>query len=244
MTKLALLPALIVTLSVYVSAEESRILLPTEPLFAVEDASGWSLGVRYGIDRHDLQSGTGRMDIDVEHLAGRAGCNLLPFLHGSVEIGRCTADLRGNDGDGGFEWTLGLHADLVEHVIRTSPVTGRKEAIRFSVDATYGQFESDFGETNFEWNELTALPQVSYVVNRRGESVWHPYVPESLAMHLGFAFTTIDGEYGRDDVSESSTFGFLAGMDFLTKSGWVAQTSGIFYDNDDRRISLGVGYNF
>ncbi len=226
------------------AAADGAITPTTQPLLTVADARGHSLGLRYQMDRREFDADGSLLDVDITHVLARAGGNILPYLQLAGEIGVCEADNQGTSGDSGLEWAVILSGNLLEHEINRSVVMESKESLRLGVDLAYRRAESDLREVNLEWGQLSLTPKASYILTHREEAVWHVYEPRAVAAHLGLVLLAVDGRYGSADIEARNDIGLMAGVDFLTKSGWVAQFGGNFMGGNDHEVSLGIAYHF
>ena len=219
---------------------------PQDALIRLNTPPGWSVGVRYQVDRRAFVSEGTPLDFDFTHAVAQMGYSALPYLHCQVEAGSSKAELveGGEEGERGFEWSARATINLLEHVIEDSPVVGKKQVASFAVEGRITSSESNFGDSDFSWYELAVTPTISYVINRLGDPIWHPYEPTGLAVRGGLTFASVDGDYGAADIEADRDFGVLIGTDIRSNSGWLFSLEGTFYGSNDHTFGLGLGYYF
>jgi len=213
-------------------------------LVSIRPTAGWSAGARFQMDRRKFKIGEETMDLDINHMVGHIGYRVLPFVHLLAEAGASHADWVQREGERGFEWAVGADVSVLEHLIRESPVVGRKQSIAIGATVRYRHAESNFGDADFDWSELRVAPSISYTVNRRGEVLHYTFEPISAKVRAGVAFCSVDGEYGDQDVEQDRDFGLVVGADLLANEGWTLQIEGTFFGSSDNEVGVGVGYYF
>ncbi len=234
----------LVSVAAAAAQPEGKLTNPDTPLITLDRPDGWTVGARAQVDRRLFDTDAGALDTDIVHAVGRVGVSILPFLSVGVELGSADAKLPGVDGSGGLEWAVTADANVLEHVIRHSPVNGFKESLRIDVAASYMRAESDFRDGNLDWSEFTAVPMLTYVLLRRPETLWYRYEPTGMAVHGGLAFSSVDGDFGTQSFHEQQSLGWMVGLDLLLDSGWVVSTGANVYGSSDREVSFGLAYNF
>lgn len=224
-------------------AEESR-LEPTSSALTTVTGGDWSAAVRLGRDRREFDLGDELLGLDVDHLLFRFGLAPLSYLSLRAEVGVSTADAISEKGEGGLEWGVGGYLRIADFAIESSPVVGLQKAVSFGVDVAYSRCESNFADTDLDWNEWRVNPLVSYTHNRAGENRWFLYKPEALALRAGPAFVSSEGDYGEQSLQENHNFGARIIFDLLWSEGWVLSLDGLFLGSEERQLGLAVERNF
>ena len=217
---------------------------PSEALISIDKPVAWSVGIRYCMSRRAFQTGITATDFDITHAVARVGYSILPSIHASAELGQSRAQRKDRDGERGLEYSAGIDINLLEHVIHSSPVVGRKKSLTAGVTAEYRRSESNFTDLDFHWEEISTSPFIAYVVNHKGDALWHPYAPTGTRVTGGLVFSHVDGKYGLGDLEGTRDFGATMGAAFRFTSGWIAEFDTTLLGDNDRSVSLGVSYYF
>jgi hypothetical protein len=235
---------LMLSLALVATAQETRVGPQATPLLSITAADGWYAGTRLEMAAYEFEAGPETLQIDVDRAVAQLGYRVLPWAVGVIEAGACKAEMDDEDGETGVELAGSLSINVLEQVIKTSPVVGRKQVAGLLLDLSYRYCESNFGERDLNWSTLTAMPSVYYLVNRTGEAIWRPFEPTGITLRGGLIYRNIEGDYGTESLDENRDFGFLVATDIYGDSGWVTQLTGRFYGSDDHEVGLTVGHNF
>lgn len=224
---------------------QGELTAPSEALISVDYAAGWSTG--FGL-RFDTRAMKGpdevEEDVDFRDIGLRLGATPAPWLHAYADLAYSQATWLEDEGDGGFGWGIGLRVHLLEYVLRSSPVVGKKEVVILAVNAAYHQASSEGDTETMDWAEILVEPQVMYVVNRRGEPYWRSFQNNGYALRLGLAYSGLDAERGGVDFEASQEVGGMIGADLRWDSGWIVQLKATLYGTDDHSIGLATVYHF
>jgi hypothetical protein len=222
---------------------EGDMAQPAAALVTLEQAPGWSVGVRYQFGNREFRNGAQVLDLDMQHALAGIGYSPVYFLHLRAEAGWNRADRMDADGQGGLEWAAGGTVSVLEYVWRRSPVVGKTQSFALDVDAAYRAGQSNFAD-DFDWKEYTVAPSVRYTLEHRGEYLFSPFAPTGVGLRAGVVYSHLRADYGPADLDGNRDFGFQAGVDLRFEDGWVTQLRGTWFAEGDRSYGLGLAYNF
>lgn len=223
---------------------EPALDAPAYPMLVAEPAAGWSIGVHYGSFSREMKADGEVLELDGNRVVAEVGYSVAPFLQLAAQTGWAKAELDGREGENGLAWALIGRANLVEHVLRASPVTGRQEWAGAAVDFQYRYHESNQDQGDFDWTETLLVPNIYFFHNRRGDALRQEYEPSGLGLRAGLAFSSIDGDYDGLEITENRDFGFQLGGDVRWTSGWVARLRATLFGSGDRFIEIGTLFHF
>jgi hypothetical protein len=228
-------------------AEEGTHLTGTpDAMIELARPDGWSVGAVIRLDRRELTAGEELLRLDVNYALARVGYAPVPFFQVYGELGWDRADNEdiGVKGESGVAWSAGLLGNFVEYVIRSSPVTGKKETFSLGGELAYRYAESNFPDDNLNWGELIVLPTVQYTRKYDGDWDRHRVPPAEILVRGGVLFSSIDGEYGDQDVEGNRDFALHLATAARWRGSWVTGIYGNFYGSSDRSIGLELAYHF
>lgn len=226
--------------------EGSHLTGTPEALVQIDRPSGWSVGAQLRFDRRELVAGEELLRLDVDYALARVGYAPLPWLQAYGELGWDRADNEdlGVKGEGGLAWGVGLQGSFVEYVMRSSPVTGRKESFGLGGEIAYRSTESNFPDQDLSWGEFIVMPTVQYTRNYEGEWDHHQARAPELLLRGGVLFSAIDGEYGDVDVEGNRNFALHLATAARWAGSWVTGIYANLYGSSDRSLGLEVAYHF
>ncbi|MBU1694134.1 MAG: hypothetical protein KKC51_09245 [Verrucomicrobia bacterium] len=114
--------------------------------------------------------------------------------------------------------------------------------------ASYMDADSECDAGKINWKEWRLVPSLQYIINLLRRGYQDPYEPASITLRAGPVFSFIKGS--RDDfdgervVDEHNDTGVCGGIDLLLASGLNASAEISFFGDDDRSITVSVGYKF
>ena len=217
-----------------------------EALVELDRPAGWSVGTQLRFDRRELKAGEELLRLDVDYAVARVGYAPLPFFQFYGEMGWVRADNEdaGVTGEGGFAWGAGLLGNVVEYVLRSSPVTGKKEAFSLGGELAYRASESNFPDRDLSWGEFIALPTVQYTRKYEGDWRIQGKAPPDILLRGGVLFSSLDGDYGEASVKGNRDFALHLAVATRWAGSWVTGIYGNFYGSSDRSIGLDFAYHF
>jgi hypothetical protein len=228
---------------------EGKITSPSGALLSTTEAQKWNFGVDYLFAQRDIEIVSATRFMESQQLMARFGYEVFPFLNLQVGAGWCQAQLDERKGDSGVALSAAATASLAEYIIDSSPVLGKKQSVAILFTARYLQSQSGFdegeeGDKDFAWHEVQLLPAVRYFINLEGPENWQGYDPTGVAATFGPLVSDLRGEFGTDTLEGERNTGLLLGFDMRFFQGWVFNFTGMFYDSNDRSLSIGAGYYF
>lgn len=234
----------VVVLAAPRSFAQGRISSADTAALTIGSPHGWTVGVRGQLGRRKFETADEIIPLDLSHYVARIGFNVLPFATLMAEAGVSRADWDKLEGERGFEWAALAEVNVLEHIIRESPVVGKKESVGLATRVIYRHSESNFENADLDWSDTKVQPYIYYAVNRRGEPIWHPYEPDGARVLGGLAFSRIEGDFGDEALKEERNFGLLAGAELRSAKGWTMQIDVVLYGSSDNEVSLGAAYHF
>lgn len=223
---------------------QSALTVPAGAAVQLSKPHGVTVGAFWQSQSREMQAGGRVIDVDAWHAWVQAGFEPLSWLALSAGAGATRAAIEREEGSSGSDWLVRADAALLELVLADSPVLGRKKLVRLSTAAAYRESVSNASEGDFEWQELSLEPRVSYTVNLRGPDRWHRYDPTAATVRLGLVYSDIDGQYAGSDVDQNQDFGISLGGALQFASGVSASVDVQSFEEASYNVTAGVSYTF
>lgn len=214
-------------------------------LVTVTDLDGWTLeAVGVGQERSLNGAGGDTYDFEALHRGARLGYAPFSWLQLQLELGGAKPQIAGVHGEEGFEYVGCARVGLLKYVLESSILYGNQHSVSLQSEVSYSHAHAQLTDLDFEWSEFMLVPYVAYAVDYRGSDNWNGYDPRSADLKAGMLFSSVDGRWGGDDLSEGRDFGWMAGGDVQLASDVVFGVTAYVLHSDEVTMELSLGYRF
>lgn len=214
-------------------------------LATVESLNGWTVELAASEEERELKNDAGdRIKLEAEHVTLLIERSVTEWLSIGAGLGAARPEVGALSREFGVEYELHARAGLLRYELENSVVYGNTRAVAINADLSYSRSDAQLDDSDFEWSEWMLAPYALYRVDYRSPRNWNHFDPRSSTIRLGLVYSTVDGDWAGENISESRDFGYLAGGDVQLGSDMTLGLTGYIMHSDEITMELTAGYRF
>lgn len=221
--------------------------------------------------KRQLSGGTATRTFDTRRITAGLSVRLAPSLYGWSEAGISQAQIRGRigptleqtspedgstqqisswfeadrKGDPGLAWGIGGGLQLLDVLLKESPVLGPREWIQLELQISHRQSRSDLpagpsDDETLRWADTRLTPMLIYTRDQRSDPTLASFSPTGYSLRAGISLYRTRGKLGPRSFETEDGIGFELGSDLRLRSGWTCRLQALWLDTSNRETSLAL----